>query len=164
MGQLATAVHRSTASVRRWERDEGVPAAGIMDDLVNALDLTPDDLALLAVETVADAPPRANAPTPPPVHAPTPPPVQRASLQTSDQATQAASRVTGIAPIVDAGPTGVKGWLADLYDPDKPWLGYLRAALTVVVLIALAWLLIWALGGLFETLGDFWESMWADGS
>jgi transcriptional regulator with XRE-family HTH domain len=155
MGQLAAAVHRSTASVRRWERDEGVPAAGIMDDLVRVLDLTPDDVALLDRETAAP-------PTPPP-RATTPPP-QPASIQASIQKTQAASKVTGIAPIVESGPTGVKSWLADLYDPDKPWLGYLRAALTVMVLIILAWLLVWALGGLFDTLGEFWDSMWADGS
>ena len=38
MGQLATSVERSTASVRRWERDEGVPAKSIIDDLVAVLD------------------------------------------------------------------------------------------------------------------------------
>jgi hypothetical protein len=187
MGQLATAVHRSTASVRRWERDEGIPAAAIMDDLSNALDLTPDDLALVGNDPAALTPPPIHVTTPPPIHTTTPPPVRttspppihtttppsprtttpppmrRTPIQASSQATQAAaSRVTGVAAVVEPEATRVKGWLADLYDPDQPWLGYLRAALTVIVLIVLMWLLVWALGGLFDALGEFWESMWAE--
>src|SRR5665811_1044065 len=43
MGQLAAAVERSTASVRRWERDEGVPAETVVRDLIAVLDLEDDD-------------------------------------------------------------------------------------------------------------------------
>jgi len=148
MGQLATSVERSTASVRRWEMDEGVPAKGIIDDLVAVLDLSDDELALIASEPVQTA---------------TPAPATPAPSSGASQATQAAgSRVTGVAPATEPAPTGVRGWFAELYDPTNPWLGYLRAALTVVVLIVLAWILVWALAELFDAVGEIWDGMWAE--
>ena len=59
-------------------------------------------------------------------------------------------------------PAGIKGWFAELYDPANPWLGYLRAALTIVVLIVLAWILVWALAGLLGAAGEIWDGMWAE--
>ena len=49
-----------------------------------------------------------------------------------------------------------------MYDPTNPWLGYLRAALTVVVLIVLAWIFVWALAELFDAVGEIWNGMWAE--
>ena len=150
MGQLATSVERSTASVRRWERDEGLPAQGIVDQLASVLGLDERDLALIGAE-----------PTPPG----TPPPAipERTPVPESAQATQAGTgRVTGVVPAAEPEPTGLKGWWSTLYDPTNPWLGYLRAAFTVVILLILAWLLVWALAGLFDSVGEVWDSMWAD--
>jgi transcriptional regulator with XRE-family HTH domain len=190
LGQLATSVERSTASVRRWERDEGVPSKGIVDTLAAVLDLSDDDVALIerspahrpAPEPVTPEPvtpqpatpePEAGRPvgpiaevqrpmtpspaTPPPSTAtPPPPPV-------ASQATQAAgSAVTGGVAITEPGPTGLKGWLAELYNPANPWLGYLRAALTVIVLIILAWMLVWALAELSGAVGEIWDETWAE--
>ena len=59
-------------------------------------------------------------------------------------------------------PAGIKGRLAELYDPANPWLGYLRATLTVIVLIILAWILVWALAELFGAVGEIWDGMWAE--
>ncbi|MGB5531919.1 MAG: helix-turn-helix transcriptional regulator, partial [Acidimicrobiia bacterium] len=64
MGQLATSVGRSTASVRRWERDEGVPAKGIIDELAAVLDLSDDDLALIWSEPDHLATPAPLTPAP----------------------------------------------------------------------------------------------------
>ena len=150
MGQLATSVERSTASVRRWERDEGVPAKEVIGQLATVLSLDEADLALIGAEPVPPAPP-------PPVAPP------RSPAQGPSQPTQmGASRVTGVVPVTEPEPTGVKGWISTLYDPGNPWLGYLRAALTVVILLILAWLLVWALAGLFESVGEMWDSMWAE--
>ena len=149
MGQLATSLERSTASVRRWERDEGLPAQGIVDQLANVLGLDEDDLALIETEA---------APPPPP-----PPAAQRPPAPESAQATQAGTgRVTGVIPVTEPEPTGIQGWWKTLYDPANPWLGYLRAALTVIILLILAWLLVWALAGLFDSVGEVWDSMWAE--
>jgi hypothetical protein len=48
-----------------------------------------------------------------------------------------------------------------LYDPAQPWLGYLRATLTIVVLFVLAWILVWALAELMGAVGEIWDGMWA---
>jgi len=150
MGQLATSVERSTASVRRWERDEGVPAQGVVDRLATVLGLDESDLALIGSEPL---PPAMPPPAVPP-HAP---------VQDPSQPTQmGASRVSGVVSVPEPEPTGVKGWIATLYDPGNPWLGYLRAALTVVILLILAWVLVWALAGLFGSVGEVWDSMWAE--
>ena len=150
MGQLATSVERSTASIRRWERDEGIPAQGIIDQLASVLGLDEEDLALVGAQAV---PP---ATTPRPV-------AQQPPLNDSAQATQAGvSRITGVVPVTEPEETGMRGWFSALYDPANPWLGYLRAALTVVILLILAWLLVWALAGLFEAVGEVWDSMWAE--
>lgn len=146
MGQLATSVERSTASVRRWERDEGVPSKGIVDELAVVLDLSNDDVAL-----IARAPTNQEAPSP------------ASPAPGASQATQAAgSRVTGGVAATEPAPTGINSWFAELYNPANPWLGYLRAALTVVVLIILAWVLAWALAGLFGAVGEIWDGMWAE--
>ena len=153
MGQLATSVERSTASVRRWERDEGVPARSIIDDLVAVLDLSDDELALIASEPDQRA-------TPAPA---TPAPATPAPPSGPSQATQAAgSRVTGVVAANEPAPTGVRGWFAELYDPTNQWLGYLRSALTVIVLIVLAWIFVWALAELFDAVGEIWDGMWAE--
>ena len=177
MGQLATSVERSTASVRRWERDEGVPAKGVINELAAVLDLSEDDVGLAAKE-----PELADPPPPTPSHAtpapatpapaslapvtprgPTPALSTPAPPSGASQATQAAgSRVAGVVAISEPAPTGIRSWLAELYNPANPWLGYLRAALTVVVLIVLAWILVWALAGLFGAVGEIWDGMWAE--
>lgn len=191
MGQLATSVERSTASVRRWERDEGVPSKGIIDTLAAVLDLSDDDVALIErapayrpapspetsppeTSSLGSSPPVAPEPetrpptgpapesrrptTPPPATPPAPP-----SPPSASQATQAAgSPVTGGVAITEPGPTGVKAWLAELYNPANPWLGYLRAALTVIVLIILAWMLVWALAELSGAVGEIWDETWAE--
>jgi len=187
MGQLATSVERSTASVRRWERDEGVPAKGVVNELAAVLDLSEDDVGLIAEEPDrADPPPPPQRPATPPPPTPshatpapaTPAPASLApvtprgptpALSTpappsgASQATQAAgSRVAGVVAVSEPAPTGIRSWLAELYNPANPWLGYLRAALTVVVLIVLAWILVWALAGLFGAVGEIWDGMWAE--
>ena len=50
MGQLAAAVDRSTASVRRWERDDGLPAPDVIDTLVLRLGLDSDEVEEALVE------------------------------------------------------------------------------------------------------------------
>ncbi len=142
MGQLAARVERSTASVRRWERDEGLPAETVVQRLVEALDLADDEYAPVrpkvpSVEVVPDT---------------------SANVSGATRATpQAASGATGTSPAT----AKLAGWFDRLRDPNRPWLGYIRAALTVVVLLVLGWLLIWALAGLAEAVGEIWESLWS---
>ena len=144
MGQLAAAVERSTASVRRWERDQGVPTESVVKDLATVLDLDEAEIEALAAAPV------------------TPAPVPPQPAADSDATRATAASVTHTSLQATGASDGAGGWLVSLRDPDKPWLGYLRAGLTVVVLLVLAWVLIWALGGFLDAFGEAWESLWAD--
>jgi transcriptional regulator with XRE-family HTH domain len=175
MGQLAAAVDRSTASVRRWERDDGVPTPDVVEALVERLDLDRDEVEAVlgtlgepsgpsepAVEAVDEpsigegdpidvvplvevsaTPASAWRSTPPPT-APTPPPL-----------TTWATASVPVA-VIEQDQT----FLQVLRDPDKPWLGYIRAALTIVTLLALAWVLLWALPQFLDAFGELWDSLW----
>jgi hypothetical protein len=46
-----------------------------------------------------------------------------------------------------------------LYDPDKPWLYWIRAGLTVVVLLILANILFDSVGELFDKIGEVFDSI-----
>lgn len=146
MGQLAAAVERSTASVRRWERDEGVPAETVVRDLIAVLDLEDDDYPGLP-----SRPPSVGVASDPSV-----------SVSESMRATSLASA----SPSAASGPlpAGSPSRLERFRDPNRPWLGYARAGLTVVTLLLLAWVLIWALGGLVDAVGDIWQSLWSGAS
>lgn len=50
-------------------------------------------------------------------------------------------------------------WWRRLVDPDGPWLPWIRVVLTAATLLALVWVLVWALGGLFEALGTLWREL-----
>jgi transcriptional regulator with XRE-family HTH domain len=178
MGQLAAAVDRSTASVRRWERDDGVPTPDVVEVLVERLDLdreeveavlgttgepseSPvegveeraigfgDPIDVVPLADVADAVGAAPMPEwwrPPPVRAP---------AATNAPVTTWATASVPIAVIEQD-----QNLLQVLRDPDKPWLGYIRAALTVVVLGALAWVLLWALPQFLDAFNEMWDSLW----
>ena len=165
MGQLAAAVDRSTASVRRWERDEGLPTPDVVEALIARLDLDPaevddalgdarlapvevdpdaerafeegDPIDVVPLSDVADAvgagsiaeqPEIDDEPAAPPKPVPTPPP----------------PAVWPTASVPVAVIEQDQNFIQVLRDPDKPWLGYIRAALTIIVLGALVWVLLWA--------------------
>lgn len=144
MGQLAAAVERSTASVRRWERDQGVPAKTVVQELIVVLNLDETETLALAA---APLPAVATAPR---------------QEEQSDATRATSASTTNRAPAAVQASSRNGGWLSSLRDPEKPWLGYLRAALTVIILLVLAWVLVWALGGFLEAFGDVWESLWVD--
>ena len=146
MGQLAAAVERSTASVRRWERGQGVPTETVVQELIVVLDLDEAETVALA------AAPLPVVPVPP--HA----------GESSDPTRATSASATSTTPQATPPSSGSGGWLASLRDPEKPWLGYLRAVLTIVGLLLMVWALIWALEGFLDAFGDVWESLWADGS
>jgi len=146
MGQLAAAVERSTASVQRWERDEGKPAAGVIRDVLAVLELEDEDYVEVRVQ-------------PPPVD------VGQESISRVSGVTRATSRAAASSSTdPDHPPTGPSGLMARFRDPGRPWLGYVRAGLTVVVLLLLGWVLIWALGGLVDAVGEIWTSLWSGAS
>jgi len=143
MGQLAAAVERSTASVRRWEKGEGMPSDTVVQRVLSVLDINDGEYTVVDAQVVdagagRDAPGR----------------VSESMRATSVAAGRAAVREE---PAADDAPGPLKRFL----DPEKPWLGYLRALLTIITLGLLAWLLIWAAGGLLDAVDAIWQSLWS---
>jgi hypothetical protein len=60
-----------------------------------------------------------------------------------------------------AEPEAPRRWnpIRELYDPNKPWLTYLRTVLTVGVLAILGIVLIQMLGQLFDALGELLDTV-----
>ena len=187
MGQLAAAVDRSTASVRRWERNDGIPTPDVVEQLIERLALDPDEVSsvLAAAGSEADG---GEAVEPVPIEEGNPidvvplseaadagsmeeweqPPVTVAS-QAADAPGPERSSVVVAARPQSAWPTASvpvavieqdQNLLQILRDPDQPWLGYIRAALTVVVLGGLVWVLLWALPEFLDAFGEMWDSLW----
>lgn len=184
MGQLASSVDRTAASVRRWERDEVVPGSEVVERLAGVLDLDAAELAASAARDAIDdeagpdvgagdtatavaaqpMPPAEVEPSPPaqtdalPVAVPPPLPPPASPPVTAGAPPSAA---TTLSPEVDAPPVEerrtVRYYLDHLFDPDRPYLGYVRATLTVVVGVVLLWILIVAAGSLLDALGDVWD-------
>jgi len=143
MGQLAAAVERSTASVRRWEKGEGMPSDTVVHRLMAVLDIDDGEYTVVDAQ-VADVAVGRDVPG-------------RVS-----ESMRATSIATGrAAPPGESGADESPGPLKRFLDPEKPWLGYLRALLTIVTLGLLAWLLLWALGGLVDAVGSIWQSLWS---
>jgi transcriptional regulator with XRE-family HTH domain len=143
MGQLAAAVERSTASVRRWEKGEGMPSDTIVRRVLSVLDIDDGDYTVVDAQVVDAA-----------VGRDTPGRVSESMRATSVASGRAAALEE---PEVDESPGPLKRFL----DPEKPWLGYLRALLTIVTLGLLAWLLLWAAAGLVDAVGEIWQSLWS---
>jgi len=153
LGQLASAVGRSSSSVRRWERGEVAPAIGIVPELARVLDLDesalselrpsqvePQDMESKQLElggghtTIEDAVMKV-----PNVRS-------RSVAQSPDPASDARSR----------------GIVADLkhaiFGQKESWIGWVRGILTTVVLIAMLVVLVWAIGELASAVADIWGS------
>lgn len=156
LGQLAAAVGRSSSSVRRWERGEVPPAIGIIDDLARVLELDPDELRSLRPE-----------PDPVTVHdaLDTPAPATPIDVIPRIESTGPAFEPP---PQADAGAAGRRppGFLGDVVEVVRGatagWTGWIRGLLTFAVLLVMAIILVWALGELFEALGEIWDSFDAE--
>jgi len=179
MGQLAAAVDRSTASVRRWERDEGLPSEDAIETLILRLGLDRADVDdALAEHRGEDAEPAVIGEGDPIDVVPLadvamavgagavvdwqPPEVAEPS---EPQPTPAQSRTAPPAPIWPTASVPVEVVTQDqtllqtIRDPDRPWLGYIRAVLTIAVLAGLGWILVWAIPEFLDAFGEVWDSL-----
>jgi transcriptional regulator with XRE-family HTH domain len=174
MGQLAAAVDRSTASVRRWERDDGLPAPEVIDTLVERLDLDAAEVAAAVAAVRAEEGPvlggvvEAGDPIDvvPPVDADAGPVEWE---QPEIEPLPAAPALSPVTAVPTSWPTSSvpvavieqdQNLIQILRDPSRPWLGYIRAALTIAALGALAYLLVWAVPEFLDAFGEMWDSLW----
>ncbi len=151
MGQLASSVGRTAASVRRWERDEAVPDVEVVDQLAEALELDPSQLSDLATQ---QEPEEDSDELSDPFGA-----IPGSGTGAIPITPPAATEVTPEIPAEDdSEPHRVKRFFDALFDPDKAYLGYMRAVLTVVLAAVLLYVLVWAAGQLLDALGQVWDS------
>lgn len=137
LGQLASAVGRSSSSVRRWERGEVAPAVSVLPKLAAILEIDPDDFR--------------TAPMPSAGHD------DDARVSTIEQPvadTGTAKPVPSGAPQPDADTAS--GLIADAWSAlasgGRGWVGWIRGLLTAGVLIVMLLVLLWAVGELFDAL------------
>jgi len=153
LGQLASAVGRSSSSVRRWERGEVAPAIGIVPELARVLDLDESSLSELRPSQIE------------------PQDGESEQLELGGRHTTIEDAALKV-PLVDSGSVSQspdlasdgasRGILADLrravFGQKDSWIGWARGILTTVGLIAMLVILIWALGELATAVGDVWNS------
>lgn len=167
LGQLASAVGRSSASVRRWERGEVPPARAIVPDLATALDLDPGQLDALrpsasapepeppgsvVAEVRQERPTTLEQPVVTPRETQEPAPIPPASVPADEPPTATPAANPGILAEVVASYRSVT----------EDWSGWIRAGLTLLVLVVMLFVLVWALGELFSGLGEIWDSFDAE--
>jgi len=157
LGQLASAVGRSSSSVRRWERGEVAPALGILSELARVLDLDESDLRRLRPIPPTEST-SASTPHLGPDPGSTP---QQAAAVAEDVAGEVATTAFPKALVV--GETSRPGGLLrDLWNTAvrrrDSWIGWVRGVMTAVALIAMAVVFVWALRELLAALGDVLDS------
>jgi transcriptional regulator with XRE-family HTH domain len=153
LGQLASAVGRSSSSVRRWERGEVAPAIGIVPRLARVLDLEESSLSDLRPSQVELGDGESEQ-------------LELGGRHTTIEDAAVKVPVADTPPmspapdLADAAPS--RGIVADLkmavFGQKDSWIGWARGIFTTVVLMAMLFVLVWALGELAAALGEIWNS------
>lgn len=160
LGQLASAVGRSSSSVRRWERGEVAPAASVVPKLAAVLGI---DIQSLrdeeATRTVdSDKATSEDKATPEDDKATTGrvSTVEQPVITGKDASPPAPQTVPAMTPSSEVGRLSTV-W-ASVTKGGQGWMGWIRGALTVVALAVMLFVLVWALGELFSALGSVLDS------
>lgn len=153
LGQLASAVGRSSSSVRRWERGEVAPAAAVLSKLEAILEIDP--MILDAPVPTSEAGPDAGS-------AGVDVPEQRVSTVEQPVVAEASPRTAPPGSDAHASQTSNGGLFSDVWAAltrgDRSWIGWVRGLLTAVALILMIFALIWAIGELFDALREILDS------
>ncbi len=148
LGQLASAVGRSSSSVRRWERGEVVPAASVLPKLAAILEI---DQKSLEEQASSDS----GAPTSTTGSDGRISTVEQPAIGVSGAGEPASQEVV----VTSASRSGIlSGSWSSLTNGDRGWMSWVRGLLIVAVLIAMLFVLVWALGELFDALGAVRDS------
>lgn len=167
LGQLASAVGRTSSSVRRWERGEVPPAKAIIPDLAAALDLDPGELDALR--------PGPSLPDPlepdsivADVSEEKPSTIEQPIITqsgTSSAPVPASTTPAGESSAPPASPAqgGMLGEIVAAYrSVTQDWSGWIRGGLTALALLIMLIVLVWAAGELWSAIGEVWDSFDAE--
>jgi transcriptional regulator with XRE-family HTH domain len=152
LGQLASAVGRSSSSVRRWERGEVAPAASVLPKLAAILEVDIEDLR-----------DDGSVPTAGSDKADPQDKIQNGRISTVEQpVVDSKEPPTSTSQVASDGSSSSQPVLAGFWDSvtkgGQGWMGWIRGALTVAVLVVMLFVLVWALGELFGALGQVLDS------
>jgi transcriptional regulator with XRE-family HTH domain len=153
LGQLASAVGRSSSSVRRWERGEVAPAASVVPKLAAVLEIDIESLRDDKSVRTVDADVESSQDK-----------AQEKRISTVEQPVVAGEDPPPPTPQVDpAASSSVEGGVLSSFwvsftKGGQGWMGWIRGALTVAALIVMLFVLVWALGELFSALGSVLDS------
>lgn len=155
LGQLASAVGRSSSSVRRWERGEVAPAASVLPKLSAILDIDPQGLHHDEVTPATEPEPEDDTPAGDSegVSVST---VEQPVIESDDAPAPLAE------PVSPPAPTGDGGIFAEAWNvivrSGHGWKGWIRGVVTLAVLIVMLLVLVWAVGELINALGQVLDS------
>jgi transcriptional regulator with XRE-family HTH domain len=153
LGQLASAVGRSSSSVRRWERGEVAPAAAVLSKLKAILEIDPVDLDGPKVRSTSSPDTddeRGDGPDP------------RISTVEQPVVDDAAPHKPQPSPEPQTSRASDGRLISDVWSAltsgDRSWVGWLRGLVTAAVLVLMIFVLFWALSELFDALRAILDS------
>ena len=168
LGQFASAVGRSSSSVRRWERGESTPSADVVGDVAAVLDLDTQELNAMVASAHAseDAPEqRVTTDTQADMVADSPvlAPRVKTTLEDEQAAVEMAPYFETPAPVMppptQRPPSRLKRASSAIMGHRDSWIGWVRGFLTALALFFLFMGFMWAVGELLtalnEVLGSF---------
>ena len=153
LGQLASAVGRSSSSVRRWERGEVAPAASVLPKLAAVLDIDPEFLEENTSPTSRATTDDTGGLGGDGDRVSTVEQPLAGTVTSGNSVSQGVSQ-----PLSPSGARITSGPWARLTQGDRGWMGWVRGLLTVAVLIGMLFLMLWAVGELFSALGAVLDS------
>ena len=157
LGQLASAVGRSSSSVRRWERGEVTPAATVVPDLAGALDLDEDEL-LSMVQSAHPGP----SLVPDEVATDDATPGVESTIEDDVVVAEEAQYFDTPSPTSTPPVQRQQGRIGRLssavFGKRDSWIGWVRGILTALALFFLFMGLIWAFGELVIALREVMDS------
>lgn len=148
LGQLAGEIGRSSSSVRRWERDEVAPALTVMPVLADVLKVDVGELEKRRPSLIDEADELDV--------------IDVVATTGSSTIEQQAVRVQ---PAVSPEETSSSrlGLFGDMWsavtEGKDSWIGWFRGIATVVVVIIMLIVFVWAAGELFSALKEVWNSL-----
>ena len=157
LGQLASAVGRSSSSVRRWERGEVAPAMSVVPDLAGALDLDEGELRAMIEsthsESSTDSPSESSADESPRTES---------TIEDDVVIAQEVPYFDTPSPVATAPVQRPRGRFARIYAAifgrRDSWIGWVRGILTALALFFLFMGLIWAFGELVTAMSEVMDS------
>ena len=163
LGQLASAVGRSSSSVRRWERGEVAPAASVLPKLAAILEIdgggVGDDGDSAKGESQGE--PSEGEPSEGERAEPTGSDGRVATVEQPEVVGADPPDVEHEAPSQPLAKTG-GGIFTDVWRVltrgGRGWEAWIRGLLTAAVLVVMLFVMIWALGELFDALAAVLDS------